>query len=61
MELVVVGIAVLLYTGIDLAAKQVAVAKTAVERPQLPLTPADEDRRKIEVHRFAGGRSGVRI
>src|SRR5580704_14776885 len=58
---VVVGITLSSISGADLAAKQVAAAKTAVDRPHLPVTDADEDRRRLVARRFAGGRNGVRI
>src|SRR5580692_11886863 len=58
---VAVGITLSSISGADLAAKQVAAAKTAVDRPHLPVTDADEDRRRLEARRFAGGRNGVRI
>src|SRR5580692_8656456 len=48
-------------SGVDLAAKQVAAAKTAVDHPHSPVTDADEDRRRLVARRFAGGRNGVRI
>src|SRR5580700_8500162 len=38
---VVVGITLSSISGADLAAKQVAAAKTAVDRPHLPVTDAD--------------------
>src|SRR5580700_4780737 len=58
---VVVGITLSSIFGADLAAKQVAAAKTAVDRPHLPVTDSDEDRPRLEARRFAGGRNGVRI
>src|SRR5580700_1175631 len=57
---VVVGITLSSISGADLAAKQVATAKTAVDRPHLPVTDPDEDRGRLEARRFAGGRNGVR-
>src|ERR1700731_4683318 len=58
---VVVGITLSSISGAVPAAKQVAAAKTAVDRPHLPVTDADEDRRRLKAGRSAGGRNGVRI
>src|ERR1700683_5574662 len=58
---VVVGITLLLISGTDLAARQVAAVKTAVDRPHLPVTDSDEDRRRLEAHQSAGSRNGIRI
>src|SRR4029077_3607374 len=48
-------------SGTDLAARHVVTAKTAVDRPYLPVTDSGEDRRWLEARRFAGGRNGFRI
>src|SRR5580692_3291271 len=49
-------------SGTDLATEtSVGPAKTAVDRPNLPVTDSDEDRHRLEDCRFAGGRNGVRI